>query len=156
MSSANYIRSNKQKAVIWALTIFIGFCALLLLYPVIYISLGSFKENKELLLGERICCPNALSWRTTQAWQNANFSVYTKNSFSQYRNDDSYCHHQQHVRLCVLAKDFKYKELLYSTFVAFMFINVGSVTEAIFELAVKLKMNTSLVSVVPFWSVQAR
>jgi ABC-type glycerol-3-phosphate transport system permease component len=46
-------------------------------------------------------------------------------------------------------KDFKYKELLYSVFIAFMFVNVGSVTlRPLFELAVKVKMNTSLLSVV--------
>ena len=46
-------------------------------------------------------------------------------------------------------KNYKYKELLYSTFVAFMFVNVGSVTlRPLFELAVNLKLNTSLWSVI--------
>lgn len=46
-------------------------------------------------------------------------------------------------------KNFKGKELLYSLFVAFMFVNVGSVTlRPLFELAVKVKMNTSLLSVI--------
>lgn len=46
-------------------------------------------------------------------------------------------------------KNFWGKELLYSTFVAFMFVNVGSVTlRPLFELAVKVKMNTSLISII--------
>ena len=41
------------------------------------------------------------------------------------------------------------KELIYGLFVAFMFVNVGSVTlRPLFELAVKIHMNTSLWSVV--------
>lgn len=151
MSSANYIRSNKQKAVIWTLTIFIGFCALLLLYPVIYISLGSFKENKELLLGGANLLPKRFVLENyTQAWQNANFSVYTKNSFFLGIGTMILTVIISSMSGYVFSrKDFKYKELLYSTFVAFMFVNVGSVTlRPLFELAVKLKMNTSLVSVV--------
>ena len=46
-------------------------------------------------------------------------------------------------------KNFRGKELIYGLFVAFMFVNVGSVTlRPLFELAVKIHMNTSLWSVV--------
>ncbi len=46
-------------------------------------------------------------------------------------------------------RQFKGKELIYGLFVMFMFINVGSVSlRPLFELAVKLKMNQSLLSVI--------
>ena len=46
-------------------------------------------------------------------------------------------------------RKFKGKELLYNLFVMFMFINVGSVSlRPLFELAVKVKMNQSLWSVI--------
>lgn len=151
MSSAHYIRSNKQKVIILSLTIIIGFFALLLLYPVIYISLGSFKQNKELLLGGANLFPKQFVLvNYTQAWQNANFSVYTKNSVFLGLGVMLLTVIISSMAGYVFSrKAFKYKELLYSTFVAFMFVNVGSVTlRPLFELAVKLRMNTSLVSVV--------
>ena len=44
---------------------------------------------------------------------------------------------------------FKVKELVYSLFVMFMFINVGSVSlRPMYELAIKLHLNTSLLAVV--------
>ncbi len=151
MDTLHAINSKRQKAVIWTITIFTAIFALIMLYPIIYISLGSFKENKELLLGGANLLPKKFVFKNyTMAWQQANFSVYTKNSIFLGAGV---------MVLTVLVttmagyvfsrKNFKYKELLYSTFVAFMFVNVGSVTlRPLFELAIKLRMNTSLVSVI--------
>ncbi len=46
-------------------------------------------------------------------------------------------------------KEFKLKSLIYNSMVMFMFINVGSVAlRPLFELAVKLHMNKSLISII--------
>ena len=46
-------------------------------------------------------------------------------------------------------KEFRGKNLIYNTLIAFMFINVGSVSlRPLFELAVDLNMHTSLWSVI--------
>ena len=151
MDKSNAIKSPKQKVITWIITIITTVFAFLMMYPIIYIILGSFKDNKELLLGGSRLLPQKFVFTNYfQAWQNANFSVYTKNSFF-----ISIGVMFLSVIACSMAgyvfsrKNFKYKELLYSTFVAFMFVNVGSVTlRPLFELAVNLKLNTSLWSVI--------
>lgn len=151
MQSLHAINSRKQKAIMWTVSILTGILALAMLYPIVYISLGSFKENKELLLGGANIFPNRFIFSNyTQAWQEANFSVYTKNSIFLGVGVMVFT-----VIFTTMAgyvfsrKQFKFKELLYSVFVAFMFVNVGSVTlRPLFELAIKLRMNTSLWSVI--------
>lgn len=135
----------------WTVSILTAILALAMLYPIVYISLGSFKENKELLLGGANIFPKRFIFSNyTQAWQEANFSVYTKNSIFLGVGVMVFT-----VIFTTMAgyvfsrKQFKFKELLYSVFVAFMFVNVGSVTlRPLFELAIKLRMNTSLWSVI--------
>lgn len=84
------------------------------------------------------------------AWNQANFARYTVNSL--------YLSVGVMVLTLVVTtmagyvfsrKKFKFKELLYSIYIAFMFVNVGSVTlRPLFELAVKVNMNQSLISVI--------
>jgi multiple sugar transport system permease protein len=129
------------------LTIF----ALLMVYPVVYIILGSFKDNQELLLGGINIFPKKFIINNyIEAWKQANFAIYTVNSI----------YLSVGVMLVTLVattmagyvfarKTFRFKELLYSIYIAFMFVNVGSVTlRPLFELAIKTHLNTSLVSVI--------
>ena len=51
MDKSNAIKSPKQKVITWIITIITTVFAFLMMYPIIYIILGSFKDNKELLLG---------------------------------------------------------------------------------------------------------
>jgi len=121
------------------------------LYPIIYIILGSFKENAELLRGGMQIFPKAFIFDNyVEAWEKANFAIYTFNSFFISFGVMALTLVTTSMAGYVFSrKQFKGKELLYSIFVAFMFVNVGSVTlRPLFELAVKVKMNTSLVSVI--------
>lgn len=151
MEKNHTVKSSKQKCITALVTICVAFLALLMMYPLIYIFLGSFKTNHELLLGGTKLFPEKFIINNyIEAWKVANFSVYTKNSIF------------LGVGVMVLSvivtsmagyvfarKAFPLKELLYSLFIAFMFVNVGSVTlRPLFELAVKVKMNKSLWSVV--------
>ncbi|MGN0906167.1 MAG: carbohydrate ABC transporter permease [Bullifex sp.] len=151
MEKSRAILSGRQKfgrGIISVLTILFS-C--MMLYPIVYIILGSFKENQELLLGGAKLLPT--KWvidNYIQAWQTANFSVYTKNSVF------------LGVGVMILTvitatmagyvfsrKQFRGKEFVYGIFMAFMFVNVGSVTlRPLFELAVKLHLNKSLWSVI--------
>ncbi len=125
--------------------------ALVMVYPVVYIIFGSFKGNQELLMGGMNILPKKFVFSNyVDAWNQANFARYTVNSL--YLS----------VGVMVLTlivttmagyvfsrKKFKFKELLYSIYIAFMFVNVGSVTlRPLFELAVKVNMNQSLISVI--------
>ncbi|MFR9028816.1 MAG: carbohydrate ABC transporter permease, partial [Clostridium sp.] len=85
-----------------------------------------------------------------EAWEKANFARYTLNSVIISLGVMLVTLFATSMSGYVFArKNFRGKELLYSLFVAFMFVNVGSVTlRPLFELAVKLKMNQSLLSVI--------
>lgn len=151
MSSNHNVKSKKQKIYTLLITIAIALLAALMMYPLIYIFLGSFKSNHELLLGGTRLFPSVFVISNyTEAWQVANFSVYTKNSLFLGFGVMAISVFVTSMAGYVFArKNFKFKELLYLTFVAFMFVNVGSVTlRPLFELAVKVHMNKSLWAVV--------
>lgn len=123
----------------------------LTLYPIIYVGLGAFKMNQELLAGGVNILPT--KWIVSNyvdAWKSANFAVYTFNSIYLATGVMILTLFITSMAGYVFSrKNFRGKELIYGLFVAFMFVNVGSVTlRPLFELAVKLKMNTSLASVI--------
>lgn len=147
----NSVKSLNQKIGSFIVFVFMAIVAFFTMYPIAYVVLGSFKENKELLAGGTSIFPTHWVFSNfAEAWNAANFATYTANSVFLA------------VGVMVLSliissmagyvfarKNFKGKELLYGLFVMFMFINVGSVTlRPLFELAVDFNMNTSLVSVV--------
>lgn len=151
MEKTRAVYSTKTKIIRFILWLFLLFMAVLVLFPIFYIILGSFKDNKELLAGGSNIFPT--EWILTNyvdAWQQANFATYTMNSVFLSLGVMLVSLINATMAGYVFArKSFKGKELLYFAFVAFMFVNVGSVSlRPLFELAVKLKMNKSLVSVV--------
>ncbi|MBE6005135.1 MAG: carbohydrate ABC transporter permease [Lachnospiraceae bacterium] len=136
------------RALIW---LFITFLCGLMVFPVLYIVFGSFKANQELLVGGSNIFPSRFVIENyIDAWNQANFARFTFNSVF--------------ISLGVMVislitstmtgyvfsrKDFPFKKALYGLFIAFMFINVGSVSlRPLFELAVKLNLNKSLISVI--------
>lgn len=145
------VYSTGTKIVRLILLLFMMVVAFLTLYPIIYVGLGAFKMNQELLAGGINIFPT--KWiisNYVDAWKSANFAVYTFNSIFLASG-------VMILTLIVTSmagyvfsrKNFRGKELIYGLFVAFMFVNVGSVTlRPLFELAVKLHMNRSLWSVV--------
>ncbi|MEG0369313.1 MAG: hypothetical protein RR593_04855 [Hungatella sp.] len=150
MEKSRNVYSKKTKVIRLLITIFLTAFAALTLYPLIYIVLGSFKENAELLRGGTKLLPEKFILDNyKEAWQKANFSRYTLNSMIISFGVMAITLISTSMAGYVFArKNFRGKELLYSLFVMFMFVNVGSVTlRPLFELAVKVKMNTSLISV---------
>ncbi|MGN0972675.1 MAG: carbohydrate ABC transporter permease [Aristaeellaceae bacterium] len=151
MERTHEVRSTGTKvarALIW---VFLLFMAVITIFPVLYVVFGSFKENKELLVGGANIFPSVwIIQNYIDAWKQANFARYTMNSL--------------YISLGVMVlsllnatmagyvfsrRKSKFKSILYSLFVAFMFINVGSVSlRPLYELAVSLKMNKSLISVI--------
>lgn len=150
--SKNHAVYSKGTKVTRSLTwLFMLFMAILMVFPVVYIVLGSFKTNAELLVGGTNLFPAKFIFTNySEAWTQANFAQYTLNSVILATG----------VMLLSLVnatmagyvfsrKEFKGKRLLYGLFIAFMFINVGSISlRPLFELAVKLRMNNSLLSVI--------
>ncbi len=145
------VLSKGSKAARFVIFLFMVVAALLTIYPVVYVVLGAFKANGELLIGGTSIFPKEWIFvNFIEAWNEANFAVYTMNSI--------YLAVGVMILSLVISsmagyvfarKQFPGKELIYGVFVAFMFINVGSVTlRPLFELAIKLHMNTSLFSVI--------
>lgn len=151
MEKNHSVYSTKTKCIRLLLTIFLIIVAGFTLYPLIYIVFGSFKENAELLRGGTKLLPEKFVLDNyKEAWEKANFARYTLNSVIISLGVMLVTLFATSMSGYVFArKNFRGKELLYSIFVAFMFVNVGSVTlRPLFELAVKLKMNQSLLSVI--------
>ena len=152
-NKAQIVYSPKQKAIRGILWLLLVCISILVIFPVLYIILGSFKENQELLLGGSNIFPQR--WVTqnyVDAWNQANFAVYTKNSLLLSFG-------VMIISLIVASmagyvfsrKHFPGKEVIYGIFTAFMFINVGSVSlRPLYELATQMKINTSLWPVVLF------
>lgn len=145
------VYSTKMKIGRFFLFVFMLIVAALTLYPVIYVIGGSFKENAELLIGGTSLFPK--KWiidNFIQAWKGADFATYTFNSVYLATGVMFLSLLSSSMAGYVFSrKNFKGKELLYGLFVAFMFVNVGSVTlRPLFELAIKLNLNTSLISVI--------
>lgn len=99
--------------------------------------LCSFKDNKELLVGGSSILPSKWVFDNyVQAWKQANFATYTMNSvFLSLAVMLISLINASMAGYVFARKNFKGKELLYMLFVAFMFINVGSVSlRPLFEL----------------------
>ena len=145
------VYSTRSKIIRGLLFLFMLFIALLTVYPVIYVVLGSFKENSELLVGGVNIFPeHFIIDNYIEAWNQADFATYTGNSIYLAVGVMLLSLLLSSMAGYVFArKQFRGKELIYGLFVAFMFINVGSVSlRPLFELAIKLHMNTSLFSVI--------
>ena len=150
MEKTHAVYSTKTKIVRMIIWLFLALAAIITIFPVCYVIFGSFKDNKELLVGGSSILPSKWVFDNyVQAWKQANFATYTMNSVFLSLAVMLISLISASMAGYVFArKNFKGKELLYMLFVAFMFINVGSVSlRPLFELAVKLKMNKSLLAV---------
>lgn len=149
-ASSGHVRSTSEKVARGCLFLFMTAVALLTLYPVLYVFFGSFKQNQELLVGGMNLFPKVWSVENfVQAWNQADFSIYTVNSVFLAVSVMIISLITTSMAGYVFSrKKHVILSMLYGLFTAFMFINVGSVSlRPLFELAIKLNMNTSLWSV---------
>ncbi len=131
--------------------LFLGVLTIFTLYPILYVVLGSFKENQELVLGGTSMLPETFQISNyIEAWRLADFGRYTFNSvFLSTMVTAGGVAISSMAGYCFARREFPGKNLLYSLMIAFMFINIGSISlRPLFELAVKLKMNRSMWSVI--------
>lgn len=149
--SSGAVLSTGSRIARGVLFVFMLIVAALTLYPVLYVLFGSFKENAELLVGGVNMFPKVWSIENyVEAWQQADFSVYTMNSVFIAVGVMVLSLFATSMAGYVLGRrSNKILKLIYATFTAFMFINVGSVSlRPLFELAIDLHLNTSLFSVI--------
>ena len=153
MEKSHAVLDTKGKIVQAVTIVLLAFLAFLVIFPIIYITLGSFKSRTELLVGGMNIFPSSWHFENyANAWKQANFARYTTNSVIislgvmiislVFSTMAGYVFSRSH---------FRGKELVYGLFVMFMFINVGSVSiRPLFELATKTHMNKSLLSFILF------
>ncbi len=145
------VESGKTKAVNALIFVALTILAIFTVYPVVYIILGSFKTNSELVSGGLNIMPEKFNLDNyVQAWEIANFAQYTINSIVIAVGVMLVSVFVASMAGFVFARqEFRFKKLIYGLLVMFMFINVGSVSlRPLFELATKLGMNKSLLPVV--------
>ncbi len=145
------VESKRTKVINGIIFVLLAILAILTVYPVVYIALGAFKTNSELVSGGLNLLPQKFTLDNfKQAWEMGNFSRYTMNSLILSFG-------VMGVSLLVSSmagyvfsrKEFRLKGLIYGAMVMFMFINVGSASlRPLFELAVKLNMNQSLIAII--------
>lgn len=151
MEKGHAVYSTRTKIVRLLIWVAMAFLAIVTIFPVLYIVLGSFKANAELLVGGTNILPTKWVFSNySDAWQQANFATYTMNSiFLAVGVMVVSLVNSTMAGYVFSRRNFKGKELIYGLFVMFMFINVGSVSlRPLFELAVKLKVNQNLLSVI--------
>nr|WP_314465184.1 carbohydrate ABC transporter permease [uncultured Clostridium sp.] len=145
------VESKKTKLINAGIFLLLVILALFTVYPVIYIAFGSFKTNSELVGGGLSLIPRKfITDNYVQAWKMGNFSRYTVNSLLIGFGVMGVSLFVSSMAGYVFSrKEFRLKSLIYNAMVMFMFINVGSASlRPLFELAVKLHMNKSLISII--------
>lgn len=152
MTEVNVMEKRKSRLMGQILVyLFLGVLTIFTLYPILYVVLGSFKENQELVLGGTSMLPETFQISNyIEAWRLADFGRYTFNSvFLSTMVTAGVVAISSMAGYCFARREFPGKNLLYSLMIAFMFINIGSISlRPLFELAVKLKMNRSMWSVI--------
>jgi multiple sugar transport system permease protein len=117
------------------------------LYPLLYVVLGSFKTNRELVLGGSNLLPARFSLDNyREAWKLANFARYTVNSvFLGIVVMVGVVIFSSMAGYCFSRRTFWGSKILYGLLMAFMFVSIGSVNlRPLFALAVKLGAHKSL------------
>lgn len=145
------IKSNGEKIGMVFIYIFLTAISLLTIYPVLYVFFGSFKGNQELVLGGLNILPKKfITANYTNAWNMGNFGQYTLNSvYLSIGVTLIVLFTSSMAGYCFARKNFFMKNFIYGALIAFMFINVGSISlRPLFELATALKLNRSMFSII--------
>ncbi|MFV0504961.1 MAG: carbohydrate ABC transporter permease [Lachnospirales bacterium] len=152
MEKNKSVENKKIKYISYTIMyLFLLVLTLYTLYPILYIIFGSFKNNKELVSGGTNFLPDVFVFSNyIDAWTMGNFGRYTINSiFLSTFTTIGVLFVSTMAGYVFARKDFKFKKLLFNSLIAFMFVNVGSVSlRPLFELAVNLNLNQTLLGVV--------
>lgn len=153
MEKSHAVLSTRGKIIQAIIIVLLAILAIIVVFPVIYIAFGSLKSRTELLVGGANIFPTKIHWENyLNAWKQANFAIYTKNSIFISLGVMVFSLIFSTMAGYVFSRtNFKIKNIIYGIFIMFMFINVGSVSlRPLFELATSIHMNKSLLSVILF------
>lgn len=155
---ANYLEADKTGPEInWGRVIglgvlyaFLGILVLLILFPVGYAFLGSFKTNAEVTLGGTILPRKWVFANYAQVWHQANFALYTFNSlFICVMTTLLAVLMSSTAGYCMARRDFPGKKILNAAYLSTIFVSVGALTyKPLYMLMVSLGLHNSLLGVV--------
>ncbi|HYG60185.1 MAG TPA: carbohydrate ABC transporter permease, partial [Symbiobacteriaceae bacterium] len=120
--------------------------SVVMLFPVVYVLLGAFKSNQELMVGNTIL-PSVWQWSNfAEAWRLANFARYTWNSlFLASMVTLGKVLMGSMTAYCLVRRDFPGKALLVAALAGALFLDVGPVTfRPLYMLSVDLGLHKSL------------
>ena len=130
MENTNYVRKKSYMEIPLNILkiVFILIMVAFTLFPVIYIVLGSFKTNMELMTGGNIIPKVWTLDNYSEAWQKANFALYTWNSvfFCFFVTLGSLIVSSM-AGYCIARKEFAFKKLIVGLLLSTMFISLGAV-----------------------------
>lgn len=120
--------------------------AVIIIYPVVYAILGSFKTNMEMLGGGGFF---PKEWRIenyAEVWEKANFAKYTFNSlFICFFSTIGAVILSSLTAYCLERREFPGRNIIYGLYLGTMFIALGSVTlRPLYLLAVKVNLHNTL------------
>lgn len=126
--------------------IFLTIFCLIIVYPVLYAVLGSFKTNYEVTLGGTLWPKEWMFSNYPEAWQQFDFFRYTLNSiFMGLATTGLSLAICSMCGFCLARKEFFGKKILEKTILVTMFISIGTVTlRPIYLMMVKINMHNSL------------
>jgi len=127
----------------------ISFC-IIIICPLLYAVLGSFKSNYDVMLGGRLLPEQWMFYNYVEAWQQFDFLLYTRNSILLGAGVALISLFVSSMAgYCISRREFWGRKLLKKTILATMFISIGTVTlRPIYLLMVKVKLHNSLWPVV--------
>lgn len=148
--SENLARAGRKLGLNFLKWSFLLAVAVVLLFPVAYAVLGSFKSNQELTTGGTILPKEWRFENYVEAWNIANFGKYIWNSlFLCFWQVWGSLFIGSMTAYCIARREFPGRKLLVGAYTALMFISIGPLTlRPLYEMAVNLQVNNSLWPVV--------
>lgn len=141
----------KKAAVFTLKWLFIIAIVAFTVYPVLYITLASFKSKAEFATGSTHMIPHTWTVQNyVEAWQKADFARYTLNSliFCGAVTIGSLLISSM-AGYCMARKNFFGKKVLNAIYMSMMFISLGAVVyRPLFMMFVKLKLNNTLLPII--------
>ncbi len=126
--------------------LFLSIIAIIIIYPVLYAVLGSFKTNIEVLKGGNFLPEKWNLNNFVEVWEKANFARYTMNSLMLCIGSMvGSIFISTQTAYCLERCDFPGKKILYGIYLSTMFIALGAVTlRPLYLLAVKVNLQNTL------------
>ncbi len=152
-----FLEEKSARKINWAgvlgntgLYILLSMLVILIIFPVLYAFLGSFKTNAEVTLGGTIFPQKWMVENYVTAWKQANFAVYTMNSLIICLSTVVLALFiSSSAGYCLARRNFPGKKILNAAYLSTIFISVGAlIYKPLFMVMVHLHLQNSLLAII--------